>query len=85
MLERKLTFVEGKIFSREFFEYDEDANLACSIVDDGSGESLDDLRGVTERRLQRIAYGGNFEEPNCGHPKEIVNSYLISRADRKCC
>ncbi|MDF2549697.1 MAG: rhs family protein [Chlamydiales bacterium] len=74
LLANKLTLVDGVIRQREFFTYDEDANLVCHMRDDGQGRSIDDLSGVTERHLTRKTYvqeGFGF-----GQVKEIASSYL---------
>lgn len=42
-----------KILKREFYEYDQSAAPITYVVDDGSGNTLNDLTGVHQRRIHR--------------------------------
>ena len=52
-LSAKLISDKKKIRMRTFYTYDEQGAIAAEICDDGSGEQLSDLQGVSERHIVR--------------------------------
>jgi RHS repeat-associated protein len=54
LLASKLITDNGKICIRNFYEYDEDAILTKTIVDNGTTDNKEDLTGVTERHISKI-------------------------------
>ncbi len=60
---------EAGIKERNFYTYNDDATLVRVIVDDGKGEEVHDLNGVTERRITYIS--PKLELPNVGAPRVI--------------
>ena len=68
---------EGKVLKRQFFSYDDCANLIENIEDDGSGETQDDLANVYQRLITRHV----IEKDNpaaFGSPKE-TRAYFYDR------
>jgi RHS repeat-associated protein len=53
LITRKLTLYNDQILKREFFLYDENHFLVAEIVDDGQGDSLYDISGMTEQQIKR--------------------------------
>ena len=55
---KELVVAEGRILERHFYLYNEDLALVEEIVDDGAERDVNDLAGVTERKIIRKAYRG---------------------------
>lgn len=53
LLKSKLTWADNRIQMREFYEYDANAVVILSIVDDGNTNERNNLSGVTERHITR--------------------------------
>ncbi len=74
LLASRFTYDQEKILTREFFEYDSDHILLRHIEDNGSGLTLQDLSGVTQRKIKAI-----FPKkipPHNGLPEIIEERYL---------
>lgn len=71
LLTKKLTLFREKILLREFHEYDSDCLLSCQICDDGTELDIDDLSGVTERKIIRYK-----RDNKSGLASEIKHLYL---------
>ncbi len=44
----------GKTYLRHFYTYDDTGMVIKHVMDDGAGESVQDLTGVTERKIEKI-------------------------------
>jgi RHS repeat-associated protein len=62
LLARKIARDSNRIWSREFYSYDDCGFLVESITDDGSGESLEDLADVQVRKRLTKEIGRNPAE-----------------------
>lgn len=73
-VEAKYMVYQDKIRLRQFFEYNAQGVVVCSILDDGSVvDNKNDLTGVTERRITRITPSIT---PPVGVPEQIAEFYL---------
>ena len=73
---------QGKnILQRVFHEYDDNGAIILSVEDDGSTEELDNLLGVTYRRITRVK-NRNYA-PCVGLPEEVRHSYLDKNSNRE--
>ncbi|MDP1835199.1 MAG: DUF6531 domain-containing protein [Chlamydiales bacterium] len=90
ILESVKTVANGKILKREFYQHDDQANVIAKIVDDGSGDSPEDLADVMIRKITRTTprktfpYGlpevesEYFYDPEIGFERHVttkINSY----------
>lgn len=73
LLACKLVTENGVIRIRHFYDYDSDAVLIQTIVDDGLTENKDDLTGVTERKITLIR---PRQEKPFGLPESMEEYYL---------
>lgn len=73
LLIAKLYSTEGKIFKREFYDYDENAVVIEEIEDDGISPLKDCLDGVTERRFR---YTTSRKLVPVGLPEVVLEKYL---------
>ena len=73
LIKSKLTLEHGIIRIREFFEYDNYGSCIKFIKDDGSGLNVNDLSGVTQRKITRTI---NSQQVPFGLPLQIEDSYL---------
>lgn len=64
---------KGVIYLRHFYSYDDKGSLIEHVMDDGTGRELNDLQGVTERKIDRIKRTNKFP---FGLPKEVMEFYL---------
>ncbi|MBS0656360.1 MAG: RHS repeat protein, partial [Verrucomicrobia bacterium] len=71
-LKSKLVCDQKEIKKREFFSYNSSACVTQHIVDDGSTEERDNLKGVTQRRITKIR--PRLKCPHFGEPR-IVEEY----------
>ena len=79
LLTSKLTLVNQAIVEREFNDYDKNGILICKIIDDGSGESKDDLTQVTYRKITEITPHLTF--PGLTHP-HIVKEFFLQNGQK---
>lgn len=80
LLTGKLTWSEGMIQIREFYDYDENGVMILKTVDDGGTPDPQNLTGVTERRLQRIRpTSGNL----VGLPEVVEESFINMETSRE--
>lgn len=70
----KLSSLQGKIFFREFYFYNNSGQVIKVCRDDGSSEKDEDLNHVSERHIKNISY--RKEHPALGLPESIEESYL---------
>lgn len=54
LVSAQYTSYNGRIQIRRFYEYDASGAISQEIIDDGSVRPVDDLSGVTERRIKNI-------------------------------
>ncbi len=59
---------------REFREYDDCHNLVCIIEDNGSADDINDLSGVTQRKI--TSYSLRQQQPFLHMPEWICEKYL---------
>ncbi|MDP1836157.1 MAG: RHS repeat-associated core domain-containing protein [Chlamydiales bacterium] len=69
----QLTSVAGVIEERQFFQYDDNATLLSVTADDGCGTGIDDLNGVTIRKITRTT--PRTETPCLGLPEKVEEFY----------
>lgn len=76
LLTKQLSWHEGQIIYRKFWEYDEDHNLIMAWEDDGQENAVEDKRGVTQRlstsyswttQLQLLEKKLFLEHPDASH------------------
>ncbi|MBI2743409.1 MAG: RHS repeat protein [Chlamydiales bacterium] len=70
----KLTWEDGKIKQRDFYEYDEDQILVREISDNGSSVDKKDLTDVTTRKIRVTV--PKQSEPFIGFAERIEERYL---------
>lgn len=73
LLIQKLIVHQGNIVARTFYSYDEDALETCRIEDDGKEESVEDLSGVTQRKIIRTT---PRQEIPFGYPQQVEEYYV---------
>ena len=73
---KELHSYQGKIQERFFWEYDVNGQVHISIEDDGSSKEVDDLTGVTFRRIKTIEAEQDSKLPSFGKPKCMEEFYL---------
>ena len=85
LLTKQLTLSHGAIQERTFHEYDEQATLVCSIVDDGSGNFSHDLSNVTYRRISKWKPNYAIQSASYGKPLEKTELYydLSSKSEQQ--
>lgn len=64
---------QNELISRHFYFYDGQGLLEKAIIDDGKGQQVDDLMGVTCRQMIRLEVGHQF--PIMGKPLKIESVY----------
>jgi RHS repeat-associated protein len=69
----KLKGYKGGLLSRCFYIYDSEGFLEQTIIDDGQGQTADDLTGVTQRQIIRSQVGHQL--PLLGQPLIIDHRY----------
>lgn len=74
LLETILTCDGDRILGREFREYDANTSVTKIIIDDGSGQTSDDLTGISHRRITYIT--PRKEAPCIGLPALVEECYL---------
>lgn len=75
LLKSKIVSFEGENLIREFYEYDSNNCVTRYCIDDGKGKKVDDLTGVTERRI-------TYNYPRTSIPVgvlERVEEYVLDR------
>lgn len=73
LIKSKLTLEHGVVRLREFYEYDNFGSCIKFIKDDGLGRDVNDLTGVTERKITRTQ---NSQQMPFGLPLQIEDSHL---------
>lgn len=73
LMTAKFSCVGQIIKKREFYEYDNSANLILKIIDDGTSQDKNDLQGITKRHTTR--YIRRLQTPHFG---DIVEIYEYS-------
>nr|NGX42142.1 putative deoxyribonuclease RhsC [Chlamydiota bacterium] len=74
LLQAAFTYDGDSLRIRQFYCYDPCGYLIESIVDDGNSEDLEDLGGVTERKVTRFTPRNEY--PAMGMPEVIEEDYL---------
>lgn len=77
----KLQGYEGGLLSRCFYIYDDEGFLEQTIVDDGQGQSFDDLSGVRQRQIIRSQMGHQLSL--LGQPLKIESCYWDPLAQKE--
>lgn len=80
LLVKKLHTHLGKIYKRAFYAYDASGLLIKEIEDDGTTETLEDLAGVTQRKIKSVKLR---QEAPYGLPEVIDETYLSSNGKRE--
>ena len=80
LLKSKFTKDRDKILIREFYEYDDTYNLLAKIVDDGSSSDINDLQGISERKITR--YELRQQSPFLHMIEWIEESYMDGEAEK---
>jgi YD repeat-containing protein len=73
LLKAKYVLTQNVIRQREFYEYDEHGAVKLEIRDDGCASDPDNLQGVSERHIRRIA---NCRQFPMGLPENVEEKYL---------
>lgn len=74
LMRAKLVCESGKIRIREFYEYDQYANLIETIRDDGCTADKNNLSGVTERQITTIT--PRYDIFTFGYPQVVEEKYI---------
>lgn len=83
LLTSKLTFDGTKCVEREFYLYDKNRILVCTIVDDGSGDKKEDFTDVTYRKVTEIEPQLNPELDGLTLPSSIKEFYVDPKTTKK--
>lgn len=75
LLASKFICENDRVCIRHFFEYDEDAVLIKTIIDDGFADDVKNVSGVTERRITYIEPTKIENNEPYGLPKVIKEKY----------
>lgn len=70
----KLIYHDGVLRVRHFYYYDEDGQLVKTTVDDGATTDVNDLTGVSMRRITSLVLRN--QQPALGLPEAIEERYL---------
>ncbi len=77
---KRFTSDKDLIRIRQFYKYDQNNVLIGEIVDDGSNEQIQNLEGVTERRIKIIS---PTKTGTIGLPEEVCEYYLNLKTGNK--
>ncbi len=75
LLTSKLTYDGDNIISREFYEYDNDAVLIQTIIDNGTSSDPKNLKNITERHITKIKPVRGVLGYGIGQPQETREFY----------